>query len=333
VADEKPFDPTPARLARARREGDVPRSRDVAATASFAFAGAALAATRDAIANASSAMLVSAAHGGVAFGAYALLAGCACVVCASGIVGGVGASVVQAGSIAFRMPTLDPKKLDPVAGFKRLVGRDAAIGAVKAIVLASAVGAALWPALRDAFAAGSTYAAALAQRTFAAIALAFVAATGVAALFAAVDAIVEREKWRRRLRMSFEEIKRDHKSSEGDPHLRGRRRRAHRDLVRGSIARVADAAFVVANPTHVAIALEYAPPAVAVPRVLVRAIDAGALAVRERARALDVPIVEDVRLARALLATTDVGDPIPRDEYGAVALIVATLTRARVRRT
>ncbi|MBC5802422.1 MAG: EscU/YscU/HrcU family type III secretion system export apparatus switch protein [Candidatus Eremiobacteraeota bacterium] len=129
--------------------------------------------------------------------------------------------------------------------------------------------------------------------------------------------------------MSFEELRRDHKASEGDPLLRGRRRQQHRALIRGSVTRVRDAAFVVSNPTHVAIALEYAPPAVAVPRVLVRAVDDGAREVKRLAREFGVPIVENVALARALLATTDVGEFIPPDAYGAIAAIVAVLLRTK----
>ena len=98
--------------------------------------------------------------------------------------------------------------------------------------------------------------------------------------------------------------------------MRGRRRAAHRALVRGSIARLSEATFVVANPQHVAIALEYRPPAVAVPRVLVRAlIDDGAQLRQARARALGIPIVEDVQLARTLLATCEIDEPIPRACY------------------
>ena len=83
------------------------------------------------------------------------------------------------------------------------------------------------------------------------------------------------------------------------------------------------------NPTHVAIALEYRPPEVAVPRVLVRAIDDGASEVKRLARELRVPIVENVPLARELLATTDVGDYIPPGAYAAVAAIVALRVREK----
>ena len=184
------------------------------------------------------------------------------------------------------------------------------------------------PALARAFAAGVV---AVPERlsALAAGALATIvpSALAVAALFGVGDVLLERAKWRRRLRMTFDELKRDHKQSEGDPLLRGRRRHAHRALVRGSIGRVAEAAFVVTNPTHVAIALEYRPPDVAVPRVIVRAVGEGALEVKARARELRVPIVEDVPLARALLATTRVGEFIAPGLYGAVAALVATLSR------
>jgi flagellar biosynthesis protein FlhB len=238
--------------------------------------------------------------------------------------------VVQAGGPAFRFPAPSLKRLDPAAGLRRMFGRDAATGIAKALATATAVACATFPAVRDAFAANAANAGAVALVGIVggALVFAFAGASATAVVFAAVDLALERAKWKRRLRMSFAELKRDLKQTEGDPLQRGRRRQAHRDLVRGSIGRLKDAAFVIANPTHVAIALEYAPPAVAVPRVLIRAVDAGARAVVERARILGVPVVRNVALARALLATAEVGRPIPRDQYGAVAFVVASLARA-----
>jgi flagellar biosynthesis protein FlhB len=330
VSEEKAFEPTPARLARAKREGDVPRSRDIGAVASFVAALGTLVALGDTIAAAAVAALDAAARGRIAGGPYVTIAVDAGAIVASAGLGGVLAAVLQAGGIAFRFPQPNLAKLAPAPGLKRMFGREAAIGAGKAFVVAFAVGIAVVLGARDAVAGASapsaTALAGVAQRALGSAAF---GATIVAAAFAIGDVLVERAAWRRRLKMSFEEIKREHKSSEGSPELRGRRRAAHRNLVRGSIASVKDAAFVVANPSHVAIALEYRPPAVAVPRVLVRATDDGARAVKARARSLGIPIVENVLLARALLASTVVGDPIPRDAYGAVALIVATLARAK----
>jgi flagellar biosynthetic protein FlhB len=212
-----------------------------------------------------------------------------------------------------------------------MLSRDAALAAAKALVVTAALVAVLFPGLREAFGASAIAAspAEIAQRTWGTLRLAFLGALLVAAFFAVADVLLERIKWKRRLRMSFDELKRDMRQSEGDPHVKGKRRQAQRALSRGSIARVKDAAFVVTNPTHVAIALEYAPPAVPVPRVLVRAIDDGAQEVKRRARALGVPIVENVALARALLAATEVGEYIPASSYAAVAAIVASLVREK----
>jgi flagellar biosynthesis protein FlhB len=133
----------------------------------------------------------------------------------------------------------------------------------------------------------------------------------------------------RKLRMSFDERRREAKEQEGDPVTRGRRRSLHRALLRGSLARVSDAAFVVANPTHVAVALEYRPPDVPVPCVLVRAADAAAVRVRELAAERGIPVVENVALARALYRDARAGEAIPHAHYVAVAEVVAALARAK----
>jgi len=327
MADDKPFEATASRLARAKREGDLPRSQDLNAVVALGCASVGLVAVLPFLGAAARSTLVDAASARALHpGPYAVMAASvgATVVCALG--GAVLATYLQARAFTFVMPSVKFEKLAPLQGLKRILSRDSLAHGVKAIVLSSAVGGALAPAVRRAFSAGGGIATPEALATLAARALATIVATalGVAALFAVLDVMFERAKWRRRLRMSFDELKRDHKQSEGDPQLKGRRRQAHRTLVRGSIGRVADAAFVVTNPTHVAIALEYRPPEVAVPRVIVRAIDEGALQVKRRARELRVPIVENVAVARALLATTAIGEFIAPDLYAAVAAIVAS---------
>ena len=331
MAEEKPFDPTPSKLAKARRDGDIPRSADANAVASLACASLALFATLGIAAGAARDALVRATAGAGAFALvpYVEFGAVALAIVACALVGAVGATLAQARTIVFKFPVPKLEKLNPFAGFKRMLSRDALVGGAKALVVACAVAAAVVPAARDVFAAvgGAAAPGELAALVVRALQGIFGSALVVAALFAIVDISLERAKWRKRLKMSFDEIKRDSKANDGDPLVRGRRRQAHRALVRGSIGRVKDAAFVVTNPTHVAIALEYRPPEVAVPRVLVRAIDAGAREVKQRARACGVPIIENVPLARALLAATDVGDAIPPETYAPVAAIVAMLAR------
>ncbi len=332
MSDDKRFEATQTRLAQAKRDGDVPRSHDLCAVASLGAAGLTTFAVLGPLAGAAPLALFGATRPELfSPWPYLALGGCVLAVIGAALGAALVATYLQTQSFTFKAPVLKLEKLNVFAGLKRMVGRDAALGAAKALVVSSIVGAAIVPAVRDAFAAagvGGSPPALAALVTHAAGSALFCAA-GVALAFAFGDVLVERTKWKRRLRMSFDELKRDHKASEGDPLLRGRRRQAHRALIRGSLGRVREAAFVVANPTHVAIALEYRPPEVAVPRVLVRATGGGAQEVKRLARELRVPIVENVALARSLLATTDVGDFIPPDAYGAVAAIVATLVREK----
>jgi len=332
MAEEKPFEPTPSRLARARREGDVPRSQDLAAAASFGCGAFALATVLPPLAAAMRAGLSGAVHPerfspwpyAALAASFVVVAGCSCC-------GALLATLLPARTLPFTFPAPKFDKLNPLPGFKRMVSRDALLGGAKALVVSGAAGATIVPGVVSAFGAtaGSRQAAGLAALAVRTCEEAFAGALIVALLFAGADLLLERAKWKRRLRMSFAELKRDLRQNDGDPLLRGRRRQTHRALVRGSVGRVKQAAFVVANPVHVAIALEYRPPEVAVPRVLVRAIDAGALEVKRRAREHRIPIVENVALARRLLATTESGDYIPADTYLAVAAIVAALLRTK----
>jgi flagellar biosynthetic protein FlhB len=250
-------------------------------------------------------------------------------VLAAAAVGALAAAFAQ-GGVVVRPLAISFAKLNPAEGLKRMFSREALLAAAKALLAAAAGGLAAFPALRDAFGAGGSarQLAALALHAAASIAPGIVA---IGLFFGALDVLLERARRLRRLRMSFDEMRRDHKEQDGDPQLRGRRRQAHRNLIRGSLARVAEASFVVTNPAHVAIALAYRPPEIAVPRVLVRAVDEGAQAVKRRARELGIPLFENVPLARLLLARCDVDAAIPVEAYVAAAQIVAALALAERR--
>jgi flagellar biosynthesis protein FlhB len=334
VAEDKQFDATTSRLARAKREGDIPTSQSLNVAGSLAASSLVLLGVAPHLATAAQTALSDAVRSGAAATrAYAVLGACAFAVPCGAIGGALLATYLQAGRFSLKFPAPKFEKLHPGEGLKRMFSRDAVVGGAKALTVAAAVSAAIVPAVADAFAAGGGggVPAELAALVTQALARIVVASLAVAGVFAAIDVLVERGKWKRRLRMSFDELKREHKQSEGDPLLRGRRRQAHRALIRGSIGRIKEAAFVVCNPAHVAVALAYRPPEIPVPQVLVRGIDAGAQEIKRRARELRVPIVENVLLARTLLSATEAGDFIPSDTYAAVAAIVANLVRERVR--
>jgi len=298
------------------------------AVAALAAGSLAMILVLDVVANAASAAFVGAVRGNTPAWPYAEIAACACAVPAAALTGALLANVLPAGGFVVRFPVLKFEKLDPRSGVRRMFSREAALAGAKAAAAALALALVLLPVARDALAAG----VAGSPRLLGALALgalerSIATALGAGAVFAWIDLVLERSKRRRRLRMSAEELRRDQKHSEGDPLLRSRRRQAHRALAHGSLRRLAEAAFVVANPTHLAIALEYRPPHVAVPRVLVRAAGETARRVRARAQLLGIPVVEDVALARSLFAGSAPGDFIPRAAYGAVAAIVANLLR------
>lgn len=329
MAEAKPFDATPSRLERARRDGDVLRSSDLAAVAALGSALSALPFVASPLAAAArAAFLEAAAHGRLLGRAYVEIALLALSVPASAIAGAVSANLLTAGRLGFKFPAPQLARLDPRSGLRRMLSLEALAGAAKAFAAAAALTLALLPVARQALTADAAAAPArLAAQTFGAVLRCAAVAVAAGSVFACLDLLLERSKRRKRLRMSFEELKRDQKQSEGDPGLRGRRRQAHRALARGSLARLSEAALIVTNPTHVAVALTYRPPRIPLPQVLIRASGETAQRVKRRALRLGIPVIEDVALARSLFAATTAGDFIPREAYVAVAALVASLLR------
>ena len=138
-----------------------------------------------------------------------------------------------------------------------------------------------------------------------------------------LDLIVVRRGWMKRLRMGKDEVKREHKESDGDPQMKAARERArHEMLAAATVGNVRHATVVVVNPTHVACALRYEEAEGDAAPVVV-ASGEGDLAQRIIRAAHDygVPVVRDVPLARALIEL-EVGDAIPEALYEAVAEIL-----------
>jgi flagellar biosynthesis protein FlhB len=328
-AAEKPFDATPQRLERARREGNVARAGELAANCSFAASALALVAALPMLQWCARSAVERAARGEVPIAETAAMLVCCLVSPAAGAAAAVAANAFQSAGIRFTPPSLKGERLDPVEGFKRMLSRDALLHAVRAALAFTLAAVAMLPVLSHAAAMslGALDARAVAAAAWSASERVAAIACATGSLFAAAEFASARSTWLKKLRMTFEERKREAKDQEGDPHARGRRRALHRSLLRGAIARVREATFVVTNPTHLAIALEYDPPAVPVPRVLVRAADAAALRVRGFAAEYGIPVVENVALARALFRDARPGDAIGHAHYVAVAEVVAALIR------
>lgn len=324
---DKQFEATQSRLEKARREGDVARSQDASSLCAFAAGAAAVAAIAVPLGGTLHAILAAAFLRADWF-PLAVRSGVLVLVpvCASAAAS-IACTIAQTGGFRFTAPVPKLERLSPAENLKRILSRETAASLLRGLLAFVCAAAAAVAAARTVAGAAlhGTSLDGLAQAAWHGSLRAAAAACAAGGLFAAADYAGQLRRWRRRLRMSHDELQRDRKEQDGDPLARSRRRSLHRRFARGSLRRVREAAFVVCNPEHIAVALEYRPPAVAVPRVLVRAADAAAQRVREIASECGVPLVRDVSVARLLYGSADAGEYIPVESYVAVAEIVAEL--------
>jgi flagellar biosynthesis protein FlhB len=150
----------------------------------------------------------------------------------------------------------------------------------------------------------------------------------VLVLFGVVDLARQRAKFMKNLRMSKQEIKDEHKETEGNTEYKMRIRRLQRDAVRRSMIKAVEkSTVVITNPTHYAIAIQYEMGSRSVPTVVAKGKNYLAKTIRERARAHDIPVIENKPLAQALYQAVEVGSEIPPGLYKAVAEVLAQIYR------
>jgi type III secretion protein U len=146
---------------------------------------------------------------------------------------------------------------------------------------------------------------------------------GFYVVYAIVDYAFQRHSTTKQLMMSIEDIKQEYKNSEGNPEIKHKRKEVHRSVQSGSLAaNVGKSSVVVRNPTHIAVCLRYRPPETPLPQVLELGRGARAQHIVELAERAGVPVVENVRVARALAAQTEVGGYIPSPLFEPVAQIL-----------
>lgn len=335
---EKTEKPTPQRLKKARKEGQIPRTQELGTWAGVAVASALLP------------MLVGNAYDEckelfVQVGAVAsapeeaklsILLGQALTAflvtllptAVALMVVGVAASAAQGGvTVATKgmKPTL--KKLNPFPGIKRMFGTqglwEAAKALIKTAALATVVIVTSDRAQELVSASGALPLSAIVG-TFADSAVLMFRVVAVTGLVIAIaDYVVVRKKTMKKLKMSQYEIKQEHKQSEGDPHMKAHRRGIQMQMSRNRMmAEVADADVLLVNPVHVAVALKYEADRGA-PRVVAKGAGEVAAKLREKAAEAGVPLVQDIPLARALHASCDLGQEVPPQLFTAVARVLA----------
>lgn len=152
----------------------------------------------------------------------------------------------------------------------------------------------------------------------------------VVLLAAMVDVPLQAFLHKSNLRMSHQEVRQEHKESEGNPHVKNKLRSRQRELAQGnSIRAVPKADFVLMNPTHFAVAIQYDDKAMGAPRVISKGADLLAMKIRDIAKSHSIPVLESPRLARALFANAELDEDIPSSLYTAVAQVLAYVYRLK----
>ncbi|MCK5444929.1 MAG: flagellar biosynthesis protein FlhB [Rhodospirillaceae bacterium] len=152
----------------------------------------------------------------------------------------------------------------------------------------------------------------------------------VMTVIAVLDFLFQKFDYMKSMRMSRQEIKDEHKETEGDPQIKARIRklRAERAQQR-MMAAVPEADVVITNPTHYSIALEYKMESMAAPRLVAKGVDHLAFKIREVAKEHDIAIVENAPLARALYSAVEIDEDIPVEHYKAVAEVIGYVMRLK----
>jgi flagellar biosynthesis protein FlhB len=249
---------------------------------------------------------------------------------------GVAASAAQGGVTVSSKPVKPTlKKLNPLPGIKRMFGGHGLWEAAKAVIKTAALGTVVVvtsdKAQQLVSASGALPLSAV-TATFtdsAVLMIRVVAVTGL--VIAVADYVVVRRQTMKQLKMTKYEIQQEHKNSEGDPHVKAQRRATQMAMSRNRMmAEVATADVLLVNPTHVAVALKYEADRGA-PRVVAKGADEVAAKLRERAAEARVPLVQDVPLARALHASCEIGQEVPAQLFTAVARVLAFVMQLSAR--
>lgn len=144
-----------------------------------------------------------------------------------------------------------------------------------------------------------------------------------AAAIAAIDMPAKIIRHRIKMRMTVQEARDENKENEGDPYQKQRRRQRAEEIAKTTMLQdVTGASVVIVNPTHYSVALEWDRSSGDAPKCVAKGLDHMAFRIRERAKMSGVPIYESPACARALYATTEIGDTIPREHYAAVAAAI-----------
>ncbi|WP_297206709.1 flagellar biosynthesis protein FlhB [uncultured Pluralibacter sp.] len=346
---DKSEKPTPGKLRKARDKGDIPRSKDltmaVGLVASFFTLGGFLPYYRQLIGEsfaAAGALAGQIDDGGVLNQFLLINVGIllrfivtlvpiplACVL----------ASLIPGGWI-FTPSKLKPdfKKLSPISGVKRIFAASHFVEVGKMLLKCGVILAVLWMMINDSMDGllhlqrqGLHQAIYQGFAIFRHVVGYFVA---VIVIFALLDVPLSKFMFTKKMRMTKQEVKEEHKNNDGNPQVKGRIRQLQRMMSMGQITRtVPTADVIITNPTHYAVALKYDPQRAEAPYIVAKGVDETAMWIREVAQQHRVEVVEFPPLARAVYYTTRVNQQIPAPLFRAIAHVLTYVMQLKTWRT
>lgn len=339
MSDDKTEEPSQKKLDDARKEGNVWKSKDLSGVIAFAVAMGVVKATWGSVEERTSMLFrfvfdhiahpddlnMAIAHL-LALALTTLLVLCVPIAFSAAIAGGL-LEFLQVGpllAIKALMPKFD--KLNPIAGIKNLVGKKQIIELAKSMAKLGVTGWVVYGVVRDAMALvvatidgdasmTMTVLGELVSRVVIKVTMLFIG-------FAIFDVWWQHKSYMKDQMMSKDDVKKEYKESEGDPHHKAHRKQMHQEIMEGAqMEAVKGADVVVTNPDHVAVALKYDRDRDGAPRVIAKGMDFKAENIKAIARDAEVPMLRNVPLAHALLRT-DVNQEIPEELYDAVAEVL-----------
>ena len=345
---EKTEKPTPKKLQDAAKKGDILQSKELA-TALVVMAGIGwIAITGPSVVDSLSEMLIKALRFrreditdfAPAARGMSLLTGIALpvggILLATTLAAIAGPAIL--GSLGFRPGAFAPKasKLNPAAGLKRMFGMQGLIELLKSIAKVGLLGSigvwVIWDRLTAIIGLGKAGIAPAMSDLGNMFVMTCLIMAGGLFVIAGIDVpsqIMQRSK---RLGMSKQDIKDEHKESEGSPELKGQIRRRQFEVLSGSARQaVAESSVIITNPTHFAVALRYKPGQDAAPVVVAKGCDAIAAAIRDLADQNGVTVLQYPDLARAIYFTSRPGHIVNEGLYMAVATVLAFVFRVENR--
>ncbi len=339
---EKSHDPTPGRLQKAREDGDVPQSKEANAAAAYLgfYLAVALASggTASALAFGLSKFLrdpetfAAQAFGGdggsffFSTASMTLKSGAAFLALpALGVI----ASLIAQQSVVFSLKKIKPKlsRLSIIDNAKKKYGTDGLVefakSAAKLVIICILFGV----IFANRFTTLPADALSPAQGLPQAILREGVIFAGLVVLFSVALALIDlpwsRHQHTKRLKMSYEELKKESKEQEGDPTMKQNRRERGQAIATNRMMKdVPDADVIIVNPTHYAVALKWDRKRGAAPVCVAKGTDEIAARIREAATMAGVPIRSDPPTARAIHATVEIGEEVKREHYAAVAAAI-----------